>query len=118
VSDEDRRAGDVLEQDVARLIGSALAVPARPLSYRNASELTARVALRSRPAYSGWALLACAVCLLAMTIFGLLPDSAAEELRLLALLVPAANLLLAPLAAWAIVKRGRSAAPAARQLEE
>ncbi|MGI6208135.1 MAG: hypothetical protein ACOYEW_07960 [Anaerolineae bacterium] len=105
---------EMVEQDVPRLIGSALSVPARPLSDRHRRELAAAVALRAQPSFPGWALFACCGCILALALFGVAASEAPGGLRMPALLVPAANLFLGPLAAWVIVRRKHSSLPTRR----
>lgn len=91
------------EQSMARLIQTALADPARPLRGSEVDVLVVRAVARHSRTFPYWALLVLAAGLL--IIAGLVwLDGAGSEIALLALLIPVANLVVSPLAAYFILK--------------
>jgi hypothetical protein len=91
------------EQSMARLIQTALADPARPLRSDEVDALIQRAVSRRASIFPEWALLVLAAGLLIIAALVWL-DGAGSEIALLALLIPLANLVLSPLAAYCILK--------------
>jgi len=106
-SNNEREA--LLEQNLARLIQSALAVQARPMSADQVRTVTREAAVRIRPAaaFPLWAVAALAACVVALVFLACSLPQEVPLLRILLYIVLAANLGLSPVAALVIVRNRR-----------
>jgi hypothetical protein len=107
-SNNDREA--LLEQNLARLIRSALAVEAPPMSTDQVRAVIREAAARIRPAaaFPPWAIAALAACVVALVC---LACSLPQELplsRILLYIILVANLGLSPVSALVIIRNRRA----------
>ena len=103
------RQKPLTEGEVARLLRSALDVEVPDLSAGRIAQLARMARLRARQEHvvPVWAVLGFIVLLVTLAARGLGMPARLDWTRDLALAVPAANLLVAPVAAYAIVRNRR-----------
>jgi hypothetical protein len=99
----------LLEQNLARLIQSALAVQARPMSADQVRMIIQQASGRIRPpaAFPLWAIAALAACVVALTFLACSLAHELPPLRIFLYIVLGANLGLSPVAALIIIRNRR-----------
>jgi len=100
---------EVLEENLARILKSALAVGARRMSEDQIGQVVRKATTRIRPAveFPFWVLAASAACLVGLLALGWSFSGEASLLRWFAATALAANLGLSPVAALVVVRNRR-----------
>lgn len=105
----------LVENNLSRLLKSAMDVKAQPLSQDQIRWLVRQAVITHEPphkspapAFPLWTIIASEACFVVLAVVGYLLPYEWLILKTLSIIIPAANLVLSPLAALAIVRRRRS----------